>query len=82
MPAPFQLPCFCYECLHQDKEHKKGQNGFKFENADHEEDLSASHLPYFLTAFVCHLGATISSGWLSCIWYFSLIELRCHWNSF
>ncbi|KAL7643150.1 UNVERIFIED_CONTAM: hypothetical protein RMT77_006440 [Armadillidium vulgare] len=62
MPAPFQLPCFCYECLHQDKEHKKGQNGFKFENADHEEDLSASHLPYFLTAFVCHLGATISSG--------------------
>ena len=51
MPAPLKLPCFCYSCLLPQTEAAKRRC-----------DAPISHLPYYLTSFVCHLGATISSG--------------------
>ena len=72
MPAPLQLSCFCRSCLSNqmlqqqqnlsDSPSKTKKTNKKLNNGDVEEDTSSSHLPYQLSAMVCHLGASLSSG--------------------
>lgn len=75
MPAPLELDCFCRAC--QEEQLRKqvvaevGRNRTSKPKFD-----STGHNPYNLTAVVCHLGTTISSGH-----YLSFVRLSALNNS-
>ncbi|XP_066979618.1 ubiquitin carboxyl-terminal hydrolase 46-like isoform X3 [Macrobrachium rosenbergii] len=82
MPAPLELSCFCRACL---SEQVRKQALMELEkesrttkpNMNSKSDVSG-HLPYHLTAVVCHLGATLSSGhYLSFVRLSALQSSKC-----
>ncbi|XP_047490736.1 ubiquitin carboxyl-terminal hydrolase 1-like isoform X1 [Penaeus chinensis] len=81
MPAPLELSCFCRGCLTEQikkqalMELARDDKGSKPSSSS---KLSSGHLPYHLTAVVCHLGATLSSGhYLSFVRLSALDSSRC-----
>jgi len=61
MPAPLELDCFCRTC--QEEQLRKQVVAEVGRNRGSKPKLDSTvHPPYSLTAVVCHLGTTISSG--------------------
>ncbi|XP_069950640.1 uncharacterized protein [Cherax quadricarinatus] len=82
MPAPLELSCFCRGCLSEQirkqslAEEERDSKGPR-SNSNSKCD-TAVHLPYHLTAVVCHLGATLSSGhYLSFVRLSGLHSSKC-----
>ncbi|KAG7173161.1 Ubiquitin carboxyl-terminal hydrolase 12A-like [Homarus americanus] len=65
MPAPLELSCFCRGCLTEQIRKQSlaevGRDKGPKSSSSSKPDTTP-HLPYHLTAVVCHLGATLSSG--------------------
>ena len=64
MPAPLQLPCFCRSCRAEKllEKQRASEGGNERVKRNLNKIKVEPHLPYNLTAVVCHLGATLSSG--------------------
>ncbi|KAK7070983.1 hypothetical protein SK128_007857 [Halocaridina rubra] len=84
MPAPLELSCFCRTCLSEqvykqtmmemEKETRSPKSNV---NNNNKPDVT-QHLPYHLTAVVCHLGVALSSGhYLSFVRLSALQSSKC-----
>ncbi|XP_071525614.1 uncharacterized protein [Panulirus ornatus] len=82
MPAPLELSCFCRGCISEQIRRQSlvevGQDNRGPRSSSSNKFETSVHLPYHLTAVVCHLGATLSSGhYLSFVRLSALHSSKC-----